>query len=69
MSGNARAKRMAELQALSTTANGRATLRSLAWQASGRPEGTIAAEEIGQLVSDWIREILESEFPTDDSTR
>jgi hypothetical protein len=59
--------RKAELTAISREPNGLAKLRDIACKSSGRNPGHIPQSDIGALTSDFIREILDNEFPNDDS--
>ena len=62
-----KSERKAELNAISHESNGLAKLRNLACESSGKNPGHIPQSDVGRLTSDFIREILDNEYPNDDS--
>lgn len=63
MNGKTRDERQLELQELAKTDAGRSKIRDMASKARGQQEGAIPQEEVGSLVSDDIRTIVEHEHP------
>ena len=44
-------------------------IRNLACEYQSRSPGTVELSEVGTLISEYIRVILDYEFPNDDSTQ
>ena len=62
-----KAERKAELIEISRRPIGSSRLRSIACEATGKNPDAWTDQEIGSMNSDYIRTILDAEYPSDNS--